>query len=34
MWRNPEPRKFYDIIIVGGGGQGLELHTILQKNMV
>ena len=20
MWRNPEPRKFYDIIIIGGGG--------------
>jgi len=23
MWRNPKPRKHYDIIIVGGGGHGL-----------
>ncbi len=23
MWRNPKPRKHYDIIVVGGGGHGL-----------
>lgn len=23
VWRNPEPKKEYDIIIVGGGGHGL-----------
>ena len=34
MWRNPEPRKFYDVIIVGGGGHGLGQLIILQKNMV
>ncbi|MDI3329290.1 MAG: sarcosine oxidase subunit beta family protein [Micrococcus sp.] len=23
LWRNPEPKKSYDVIIVGGGGHGL-----------
>lgn len=22
-WRNPEPRKPYDVVIIDGGGQGL-----------
>ena len=22
-WRDPEPKKHYDIIIIGGGGHGL-----------
>ena len=24
LWRNPEPKSHYDIIIVGGGGHGLS----------
>ncbi len=31
MWRNPQPRKFYDIIIVGGGGHGLGTAYYLAK---
>ena len=31
MWRNPEPRKFYDVIIVGGGGHGLGTAYYLAK---
>ena len=23
MWESPEPKKGYDVIIVGGGGHGL-----------
>jgi len=23
MWRNPEPRRSYDVVIIGGGGHGL-----------
>ncbi len=31
MWRSPEPRKFYDIIIIGGGGHGLGTAYYLAK---
>ena len=31
MWRNPEPKKNYDIIIVGGGGHGLGTAYYLAK---
>ena len=34
MWRNPEPRKFYDVIIVGGGGHGLGTAYYLAKEPV
>ncbi len=31
-WRNPEPKKHYDVIIVGGGGHGLATAFYLAKN--
>lgn len=31
VWRNPEPKKHYDIIIVGGGGHGLATAHYLAK---
>ena len=31
-WRDPEPRKSYDVIIVGGGGHGLATAYYLAKN--
>jgi sarcosine oxidase, subunit beta len=31
QWRNPEPRKSYDILIVGGGGHGLATAYYLAK---
>lgn len=32
LWRNPEPKKSYDVVIVGGGGHGLATAHYLQKN--
>ena len=31
MWRSPEPREFYDVIIIGGGGHGLGTAYYLAK---
>jgi len=31
-WRNPKPKKKYDVIIVGGGGHGLATAYYLAKN--
>ncbi|GLQ75654.1 sarcosine oxidase subunit beta family protein [Vibrio penaeicida] len=32
VWRNPKPKKAYDVIIVGGGGHGLATAYYLAKN--
>lgn len=31
VWRNPEPKSHYDVIIVGGGGHGLATAYYLAK---
>ncbi len=32
LWRNPDPKKSYDAVIVGGGGHGLATAYFLAKN--
>ncbi|MBB2987226.1 sarcosine oxidase subunit beta family protein [Terracoccus luteus] len=32
LWRNPEPKKSYDVVIVGAGGHGLATAYYLAKN--
>ena len=32
MWRNPNPKKNYDVIIIGGGGHGLGTAYYLAKH--
>ena len=31
VWRNPQPRSDYDIVIIGGGGHGLSTAYYLAK---
>lgn len=31
-WRDPEPKKEYDIVLIGGGGHGLSTAYYLAKN--
>ena len=31
-WRDPQPKKHYDVVIVGGGGHGLATAYYLTKN--
>nr|WP_192723012.1 sarcosine oxidase subunit beta family protein [Mycobacterium sp. OAS707] len=32
LWRNPEPKRSYDVVIIGGGGHGLATAHYLVKN--
>ena len=32
VWRSPEPKKNYDVVIIGAGGHGLATAYYLAKN--
>src|SRR5437870_11734229 len=32
LWRNPEPKHSYDVVIVGAGGHGLATAYYLARN--
>ena len=33
-WRDPEPKKEYDILIIGGGGHGLSTAYYLECHIL